>query len=145
MANEADETIDKAIDKGVNETVDRNEKNKKIINVEEFFDKFSGTDNLFSTPSQQIISVPIGDRKDEIDEIGKSLEELFEKGYEDDEMVKEIMDAKAHDLWKLLTALTKKSIILSIGDLKIGENGQLYVKNKMYVPENEILQLYLLQ
>ena len=121
--NTADEAIDKAIDetidKGVNETVDGNEENKEIIDVKKIFNKFSETDNHFSTPLQQIISTPIGDRKGEIDKTGKSLEKLFDKAYEDNEVVKKIIDAKACGLRKLLTALTKKGIVLSMEDLKI--------------------------
>ena len=137
--------VNTAINEGVNEIVDRNEENKEIINVEEFFDEFSRTNNPFSTPSQQIISVPIGDREGEIDKTGKLLEKLFKKAYENNDVVKEIMKAKAHGLQKLLTALTKKSIVLSMTDLKIGKNRRLYVKNRIYVPENELLQLFLLQ
>ena len=137
--------IDKdADDKGVDEIVDGTKENKKIINVKEFSDEFSGTDNPFSTPLQQIISIPIGDGEGEIDKMKKLLEEMFEKAYKDNEVVKKIMNAKSHGLRKLPTALTKKGIVLSMGDLKI-KNKQLYVKNKMYVPENEALQLHLLQ
>ena len=131
-------------DKSVDEIVDGNEENEEIINVKEFSDKFSGTNNPFFTPSQQIISVPIGDKEGEIDKTGKLLEKLFEKAYEDDKMVKEIMDAKACSFRKLPTALTKKNIVLSMGDLKI-KSEQLYVKDRMYVSENEALQLHLLQ
>ena len=134
--------INTAIDKVVNEIVDRTEENEEIIDVKEFFDKFS--DHFFSTPSQQIISVPIGDGESEIDKTNKSLEKKFFKAYKDDEMVKEIIDAKSHGFRKLPTVLTKKSIVLSIEDLKI-KNEQLYVKNRMYVPENKLLQLFLLQ
>ena len=143
-----DKEINKGVnDKRVNEIINRseeNKKNKEIINVKELSNKFSGTDNPFFTLLQQIISAPIGDRKGEIDETGKLLEELFEKTYEDNEMVKEIMDAKARGLQKLPTALTKKGIRLSIRDLKI-KNEQLYMKNRMYVLENKPLQLFLLQ
>ena len=139
-----DEEIDEAIDKGVNETVDGNEKNKEIIDVKEFSGEFSGTDTLFSTSSQQIISVLIGNRESEIDKMGKLLEELFNKAYKNNKIVKVIIDAKAHGLWKLPTALFKKGIVLSIGDLKI-KSEQLYVKNRMYVSENKPLQLFLLQ
>ena len=90
---------DKGVDdKGVDEIVDKNKENKKIINVKEFSDKFSGTNNFFSTPSQQIISEPIGDKENEIDETGKLLEELFEKAYKNNEIVKKIINAKARDL-----------------------------------------------
>ena len=137
--------VNTAIDKGVNENVDRNKKDKEIIDVKEFFDKFSETNNLFSTSLQQIISVPIRDREDEIDRTGKLLEELFDKAYKDNEVVKKIIDAKAYGFQKLLTALTKKGIVLSMGDIKIGENSCFYVKNRMYVSENKLLQLFLLQ
>ena len=137
-------TIDKAIDKSVNKTVDRNKENKEIINVEEFFDKFSETNNLFSTLLQQIILKPSGDGKDKIDKTGKLLEELFDRPYKNNKVVKKIIDAKACDLQKLPTALIKKSIVLSMRDLKI-KNKQLYVKNRMYIPENTTLQLHLLQ
>lgn len=70
----------------------------------------------------------------------KSLEELLENAYED-EVVEEIMGLKARSLWKLSTTLTKRGILLSMGDLRV-ENGRLYVKT---VPDNEALQLYLLQ
>ena len=137
--------IDKGIDdKGVNKIVDGIEKNKEIINVKEFSNKLSGTDNPFSTSLQQIISASIGDGEGEIDKTGKSLEELFEKAYENNKVVKEIMDAKARGFRKLPTALTKKDIILSMGDLKI-ESKRLYVKNRIYIPENKALQLHLLQ
>ena len=137
--------VNTAIKESLNETVDANEENKEIINVEEFSDKFFDkfSNHLFSTFLQQIIPVPIGDGEDEIDKMGKLLEELFEKAYKDNEVVKEIIDAKAHSLRKLPTALTKKSIVLSMKDLKI-KSKQLYMKNKIYVPENKALQLHLL-
>ena len=123
-------------------TVDANEENEEIINVKNFSDKFS--DHFFSTPSQQIILIPIRDGEDEIDKTkGKLLEKLFDKAYKNNKMVKEIIDAKAHGFWKLLTALTKKGIVLSMRDLKI-ECEQLYMKNRMYVSENKPLQLFLL-
>ena len=75
--------------------------------------------------------------------MGKPLEELFNKAYKDDKVIKEIIDVKARSLRKLPTALIKKSIVLSIGDLKI-KSEQLYMKNRMYVLENKPLQLFLL-
>ena len=75
--------INTAINKSVDEIVDRTKENKQIIDVKEFSDKFS--DHSFSTPSQQIISVPIEDGEDMIDETKKLLEKLFEKAYKDNE------------------------------------------------------------
>ena len=138
--NTANETINNAVDK----TIDANEENKEIINVKNFFDKFSNPS--FFTLLQQIIFEPIKDRKSETDETeGKSLEKLFNKAYKNDKIMKEIIHAKAHGLRKLPTALTKKSIVLSMRDLKIGKNRRLYVKNRIYVSENKLLQLFLLQ
>ena len=145
--NTANETINKAIDnavdKGVNESVERNEENKEIINVKNFFDKFS--DHSFSIPLQQLIFASIGDEKGETDKTKrKSLEKLFEKTYKDDKVVKKIINAKACGLQKLPKALIKKGIVLSMRDLKI-KNKRFYMKNRMYVSENEALQLHLLQ
>ena len=137
-------TANKAINNAVDKIVDANKENKEIINVKEFSNKFS--DYSFSTPLQQIIPISIGDGEGEIDKTKrKLLEGLFDKTYKNDKVVKEIIDAKTHDLWKLPTALTKKNIVLSIRDFKIGENRRLYVKNKIYIPENKLLQLFLLQ
>ena len=125
--------VNTVINKGVDEIVDETEENKEIINIEEFSDKFS--DHPFSILLQQIISVPIRDGESEIDKTKKLLKKLFNKAYEDDEVVKEIMDAKAGGFRKLPIALTKMGIVLSMRDLKI-ENEQLYVKNKMYILKN---------
>ena len=105
-------------DESVNEIVDKNEENKEIINVEEFSNKFSN--HSFLIPLQQIIYKPIKNGESETDKTEeKSLEELFKKIYKDNKVVKEIIDAKAHGLRKLSTALTKKSIVQSIRNLKI--------------------------
>ena len=133
--------VNTAIGESVDKIVDGNKKNKEneeIIDVEEFSNKFSGTNNSFFTPLQQIISISIRDEEDKIDKTGKLLEKLFEKAYKDDEVVKKIINTKACGLQKLPTALTKKDIVLSMGDLKI-KNKQFYVKNRMYVSENEAL------
>ena len=90
--------VNNAINKSVNETVDVNKENKKIINVKKFSDKFSEINNLFFTLLQQIISALIRDGEGEIDKTVKLLKELFEKLYKDNKMVKEIINAKICDL-----------------------------------------------
>ena len=137
--NMADEAIDNMVDK----TVDANEENKEIINVKKCSNKLSGINNFFSILLQQIILKSSGNREGEIDEMGKLLEELFDKAYKNDKVVKKIIDAKAHGLQKLPTALIKKDIVLSIRDLKI-KSEQLYVKNRIYISKNKPLQLFLL-
>ena len=135
--------VNTTIKEGVNETVNANEENEEIIDVEKFSDEFS--DHFFSTLLQQIIPKPFGNGEGETDKTkGKSLEKLFEKAYKDDKVIKEIINAKACGFWKLPKALTKRGIVLSMGDLKI-ESEQLYMKNRMYISENEVLQLHLLQ
>ena len=146
-ADKTDKTINKtinnAVNEGVDESVKRNEENEEIIDVKKFSNKFSN--HPFSTPLQQIISAPIEDREGEINETKrKSLEKFFEKACKDNEVVKEIIDAKARGLRKLPTTLIKKDIRLSMSDLKI-KSERLYIKNRMYVSENKPLQLFLLQ
>ena len=97
----------------------------------------------FSLSLQKII--PKSSRDSEPDKTKrKLLEGLFDKVYKDNKVVKKIIDAKAHGLQKIPIAPTKKDIILSMRDLKI-KNKQLYVKNRMYISENKLLQLFLLQ
>lgn len=135
FVNTANETINKAIDNKVDKIVDGNE---DIINVEKHLDKFSGNeDNSTLIPNISKDNEPNATK-------AKSLEKLFEKAYKDNEVVKNLINAKERGLQKLPMALIKKGIVLSIGDLKI-KNERLYVKNRMYIPENEALQLYLLQ
>ena len=87
--------IDKSADnKNINKIADVIKKNKEIINIKEFSNEFS--DHFFSTPSQQSILVPIRDGESKINKTkGKSLKELFDKAYKNNEMVKEIINMKA--------------------------------------------------
>ena len=76
------------------------------------------------------------------------LEDLLDKAYQSDEVVKSIIKAKQKDLQKLLADLTKQSIKLAIGDLTLrgsGRSTRLYVKSKIYVPNDQNLKLFLLQ
>ena len=122
--------INKSVDdEGVDAIVDANEENKEIIDVKEFFDEFS--DHFFSNLLQQIIPKPSGDGKGETDKTkGKLLEKLFKKAYKDNDVVKDLIDAKVRGFRKLSIVLTKKDIRLSMRDLKI-KSKQLYVENRM--------------
>ena len=81
--------------------------------------------------------------------IKKSLENLLNEAYQDN-IVNNIIDAKRQSLRKLPADFIKQGIKLAIGDLTLNDSGcggsiRLYVKSKMYIPDNENLQLFLLQ
>ena len=85
----------------------------------------------------------LGDDSEE-DPSAKPLEELIEEVYEKDEVVQDIIAAKTRELRKLPSHLIKKGIKLAMGDLKVKDE-RLYVKDRLYVPDHEPLQLCLLQ
>ena len=81
-------------------------------------------------------------------EIENLLEDLLQNAYQNDAVVNSIIAAKEQGLRKLPVELTKQGIKLAMGDLTIEGSGnarRLYVKGKMYVPNNENLQLFLLK
>ena len=69
--------------------------------------------------------------------------ELFANTYEKDELVQAIIGAKVKDLQKLPPEILKQ-VKLFIRNLEL-KNSRLYVKNRIYVPEDKDLQLQLLQ
>ena len=83
--------------------------------------------------------------------IKNSLEDLLDKAYQADEVLNSIIAAKRAGLWKLPANLTtEQGIKLAMGDLTLEDTGRggstrLYVKGKMYVPDDEKLRLFLLQ
>ena len=75
------------------------------------------------------------------------LEELLNRAYKNDK-VKDIIAAKRKGLWRLPANFTKQGIKLAMGDLTLEGNKdstRLYVKNRMYVPNDKNLRLFLLQ
>ena len=75
-----------------------------------------------------------------------SLIELLSKAYQNNKTVNSIINAKRASLQKLPPDLAKQGIKLAMGDLTLKGNGKstrLYMKRKMYAPEN--LRLFLLQ
>ena len=81
---------------------------------------------------------------------GNSLIELLSKAYQNDEAVNSIIAAKRADLRKLPADLAKQGIKFAMGDLTLEGDDRvggtrLYVKSKMYVPDDEKLRLFLLQ
>ena len=76
------------------------------------------------------------------------LENLLDKAYQNDKVLNSIIAAKRAGLQKLPTDLAKQIIKFAMGDLTLAGSGRstrLYVKGKMYVPNEEKLRLFLLQ
>lgn len=62
--------------------------------------------------------------------------------------MKNLIVIKEQGLQKLLAELAKQDIKLAMRNLTINKNNdskKLYVKNKMYIPNDKNLQLFLLQ
>lgn len=72
----------------------------------------------------------------------KFFKKLLTIIYKNDELLQAIIDAKVKDLRKLTSEILRKNK-LSMGNLKVKAN-RFYIKNKLYIPHNEELQLYLL-
>ena len=78
------------------------------------------------------------------------LDNLLDKAYQNDKVLNSIIAAKQAGFQKLPLNLTKQGIKLAIADLTLensgrGESVRLYVKDRMYVPSEEKLKLFLLQ
>lgn len=95
-----------------------------------------------SVPEQAFSSTKIGSK------IWQLLENLLQNAYQHNKIVKNLIAAKKQDLQKIPTELARQGIKLAMKDLtikKISSNKKLYIRNKMYVPNDQILQLFLLQ
>ena len=82
--------------------------------------------------------------------IENQLKDLLDKAYQNNKIVNSIITAKQAGLQKLPADLAKQGIKLAMRDLTLeGDNHvggtKLYVKGKMYVPNEEKLRLLLLQ
>ena len=75
------------------------------------------------------------------------MNDLLQNVYQKDEVLNSFIAAKQRGQQKLPVELTKQDIKLSMRDLTVSKNKPkvLYVKEKMYMPENQELQLFLLQ
>ena len=138
--------IDKEINT-INDVVDdlaEVDVDKNIVNVKNYVEdhkRLQFFSENFNAPEQGFSNVKINS------DIQKSLNNLLQNAYQDDKVVNSLIAAKQCDQRKLLIERTKQSIKLSIRNLIISKNKpkRLYVKGKMYVPESEKLQLFLLQ
>ena len=120
-----------------------------IVDVQDYMKKDGGSPisinlqhNSNSTSEQSFSSAKTGFK------IQKLLENLLQKAYKNDKVVNSIIAAKEQGLPKLSAKSAKQGIKLALRDLTvaiIGNSKRLYVKNRMYVPNDKDLQLFLLQ
>ena len=123
---------------------DEVEKDKNIVDVRNYINQ-----NLHQhSELEQILEQSSSSTKMAGSKIKNSLEDLLDKSYQKDEIVNSIIAAKQSGLRKLPADLTKQGIKLAMGDLTLAGSGRstrLYVRGKMYVPNEEKLRLFLLQ
>ena len=139
----------------VDDEVDENENDKPIINVEDFegSELISHPQHNQSTSEQHSSSAEAGSKIQNSNletesEIQRLLEDLLIVAYENDEVVKGLIAAREQGLRKIPPELAKQGIKLAMGDLTVegsGTSKRLYLRSRMYVPNNENLQLFLLQ
>ena len=145
-ANEVDE-VDGVDEDEVDEVDEVDEiENKDIVDVRDYM----GLDLHQHLNVQQNLELSSSSTKMAGSRIKNSLENLLDKTYQDNETVNSIIAAKRAGLQKLPADLAKQSIKLAIRDLTLRSDNRvgstrLYVKGKMYVPNEEKLRLFLLQ
>ena len=98
---------------------------------------------------QQNLKLSFSSTKTE-SKIKNLLDNLLDKAYQNDEILNSIITAKQEGLQKLPAKLIKQGIKLAIRDLTLrnsgcGESVRLYVKDRMYMPNDNSLKLFLLQ
>ena len=145
-ANGVDEVdeVDKVDEVDEIDEVDEVE-NEAIVDVEDYLDSDLSQHIKFEQNLEQSSS----NTKMAESRIENSLEDLLKEAYQDN-VVNSIIDAKQQSLRKLPADLIKRGMKLAMGDLTLEGSGRggstrLYVKGKMYVPDNESLRLFLLQ
>ena len=145
-ADEADEADEVDGVNGVNASeVDEVDevKNEDIVDVRDYM----GLDLHQHSNVQQNLELSSSSTETAESRIENSLEGLLEIAYQSNE-VKSIIAAKRAGLRKLPSNITKQGIKLAMGDLTLKgseKSTRLYVKSKMYVPNDEKLKLFLLQ
>ena len=120
--------------------------NENIMDMRDY----TGLDLRQHTSEEQNSELSSSNTKMAGSRIKNSLEDLLDKAYQADGVLNNIIVAKQQGLWKLPADFTKQGIKFAMGDLTLNNSGRgrsvrLYVKSKMYVPDDEKLRLFLLQ
>ena len=121
------------------------EKNENIADVRDYMDLELDQHSNLQHNLEQSSSSTENRSKFEIENL---LSKLLSKAYQDDKTMNSIIDAKQRGLQKLPADLTKQSIKFAMGDLTLkgsGSSTKLYVKSRMYAPNDKNLRLFLLQ
>ena len=149
-ANEVDVESKVDVDRNVDvDEVDMDskvEKNEDIVDVRNYINKNLHQHSEWEQNSEQGFSSTkmAGSR------IEYSLENLLDKTYQNNEVPNSIIAAKQAGFWKLPAEITKQGIKLDMGDFTLKNSGgggsvRLYIKGRIYVPNDESLKLFLLQ
>ena len=119
--------------------------NKNIVDVRDY----TGLDLRQHILEKQNSELSSSSTKMAGSRIENLLEDLLDKAYQNNKVLNSIIAAKQAGFWKLPANLTtKQGIKLAMENLTLGGSGRntrLYVKSRMYVPNNNNLQLFLLQ
>ena len=142
-ANKVDE-IDEVNEIDEVDKVDEVE-NENIVDVRDY----TGLDLRQHTSEEQNLELSSSSTGMAGSRIKNSLEDLLNESYQNDKVANGIIAAKRAGLRKLPANLTtKQSIKLAMEDLTIKGNRsrtRLYVKRRMYIPNEKNLQLFLLK
>ena len=143
-ANEIDE-VDEVDEVDEDDVVSEVEKDENIVDARDYM----GLDLHQHSEVQQNSEQGSSSTEMARSRIGNSLEDLLHKAYQANGVLNSIIAAKRAGFRKLPADLTtKQGIKLAVGDLTIeGDRSstRLYVKGKMYVPNDQNLKLFLLQ
>ena len=112
---------------------------KNIINAEDYLNDNMAGDNNLATDWESAEVKSRNHEKNPED----SLEELFANAYKNNKLVQAIIDTKIKSMRKLPRKILKQ-VKLSMGDLEI-KNNKLYIRDKIYIPDDKNLRLYLLR
>ena len=142
--NEADEADEADGVDGVDEVDEIDEvENEDIVDVRDYINEnLHQHSELKQNSEQGSSSTKMAGSRTE-----NSLENLLNIAYQGNE-VKNIIAAKRAGLRKLPAEIAKQGIKLAMGDLTLegsGRSTRLYVKSKMYIPDDKNLKLFLLQ
>ena len=118
--------------------------NKNIVDVRDYI----GLDLHQHSKLEQNLEQDSSSTKIAGSRIENSLEDLLDIAYQNDEVLNSIIAAKRAGLRKLPAKITKQGIKLAMRDLTLQSSERstrLYIKSKMYVPNDKKLKLFLLQ
>ena len=131
-----------------------NVQNKDIVNTRDYLDDMTGSNqNNFNknvnhdNNTENINLTSLGTGTQDLESLNvkntSCLEKQIARTYKKDELVQAIIIAKVDGLQKLPSEILKK-IKLSMGDFRM-DRDKLYVKKRLYIPDNNELKICVLR